>query len=182
MTTATAVVMLLQLLKLLVMWAWPKLKGPLLDAATKVCGLSKNHQWRSESWCWNEKVKEAVQDKHAWFKVYNTLKKEGNPDSKIRGANIEAHLGPVRPRLAPCWPHEPCYQGRRQRLLTLTPSTWQSMLSAWQTLRQRERNSQQYLQMAMVFSESPNRWATEIKTSLVRIVWAHWLGKIKAWH
>ena len=23
-----------------------------------------------------------------------------------------AHLGPVGPRLAPCWPHEPCYQGR----------------------------------------------------------------------
>ena len=22
-----------------------------------------------------------------------------------------AHLGPVGPRLAPCWPHEPCYQG-----------------------------------------------------------------------
>ena len=22
-----------------------------------------------------------------------------------------AHLGPVSPRCAPCWPHEPCYQG-----------------------------------------------------------------------
>ena len=22
-----------------------------------------------------------------------------------------AHLGPVSPRWAPCWPHEPCYQG-----------------------------------------------------------------------
>ena len=22
-----------------------------------------------------------------------------------------AHLGPVGPRCAPCWPHEPCYQG-----------------------------------------------------------------------
>ena len=22
-----------------------------------------------------------------------------------------AHLGPTRPRLAPCWPHEPCYLG-----------------------------------------------------------------------
>ena len=22
-----------------------------------------------------------------------------------------AHLGPVCPRWAPCWPHEPCYQG-----------------------------------------------------------------------
>ena len=24
----------------------------------------------------------------------------------------EAHLGPVGPRWAPCWPHDPCYQGR----------------------------------------------------------------------
>ena len=23
-----------------------------------------------------------------------------------------AHLGPVGPSWAPCWPHEPCYQGR----------------------------------------------------------------------
>ena len=30
--------------------AWSKLKGPLLDAVTEVCGLSKNHQWRPETW------------------------------------------------------------------------------------------------------------------------------------
>ena len=29
------------------------------------------------------------------------------PDSKVH----RAHLGPVGPRWAPCWPHEPCYQG-----------------------------------------------------------------------
>ena len=29
------------------------------------------------------------------------------PDSKVHGAN----MGPVGPRWAPCWPHEPCYQG-----------------------------------------------------------------------
>ena len=28
------------------------------------------------------------------------------PDSKVHGA----HLGPVGPRWAPCWTHEPCYQ------------------------------------------------------------------------
>ena len=28
------------------------------------------------------------------------------PDSKVHGAN----MGPVGPRWAPCWPHEPCYQ------------------------------------------------------------------------
>ena len=29
--------------------AWSKLKGPLLDAATEVCGLSKNYQWKSKN-------------------------------------------------------------------------------------------------------------------------------------
>ena len=28
-----------------------------------------------------------------------------------------AHLGPVGPRWAPCWPHEPCYQGSMPLLL-----------------------------------------------------------------
>ena len=37
----------------------------------------------------------------------NTMKLWKNPDSKVHGA----HLGPVSPRWAPCWPHEPCYQG-----------------------------------------------------------------------
>ena len=33
-----------------------KLKGPLLDAATEVCGLFENQQWKPETWCWNEEV------------------------------------------------------------------------------------------------------------------------------
>ena len=33
------------------------------------------------------------------------------PESKVHGADNEAHLGPDGPRWAPCWPHEPCYQG-----------------------------------------------------------------------
>ena len=32
------------------------------------------------------------------------------PDSKVHGANMGHHLGPVGPRWAPWWPHEPCYQ------------------------------------------------------------------------
>ena len=30
-----------------------------------------------------------------------------SPDSKVHGANMV----PTGPRWAPCWPHEPCYQG-----------------------------------------------------------------------
>ena len=29
-----------------------------------------------------------------------------------------AHLGPVGPRWAPCWPHEPCYQGSYTRVMS----------------------------------------------------------------
>ena len=34
------------------------------------------------------------------------------PDSKVHGATCHmGPLGPVGHRWAPCWPHEPCYQG-----------------------------------------------------------------------
>ena len=38
---------------------WSRLKGPLLDVATEVCGLSKNRRWKPETWWWNEEVGEA---------------------------------------------------------------------------------------------------------------------------
>ena len=34
-----------------------------------------------------------------------------SPDNKVHGASM-GPLGPIGPRQAPCWPHEPCYQGR----------------------------------------------------------------------
>ena len=34
----------------------------------------------------------------------------GVPNSKVNGAQHGAHLGPVGPKWAPCWPHEACYQ------------------------------------------------------------------------
>ena len=45
--------------------ALSKLKGPLLDAATEVCCLSKNHQWNPETWWWNEEVDKAIREKRA---------------------------------------------------------------------------------------------------------------------
>ena len=38
------------------------------------------------------------------------LQSVNNPDTKFMGQH-GAHLGPVGPRWAPCWPHGPCYQG-----------------------------------------------------------------------
>ena len=53
--------------------AWSKLKDPLLCAATAVCGLSKNHQWRPETWWWNDRVEDAVKEKRIRYKAYNAL-------------------------------------------------------------------------------------------------------------
>ena len=71
---------------------WSRLKGPMLDAATEVCGLSKNHKWRAETWWWNENVDKAIQEKRAWFKTYNALIKEGKNEEakKAKAAYIVA--------------------------------------------------------------------------------------------
>lgn len=60
--------------------AWSRLKDPLLEAATEVCGLSKNHQWRPVTWWWDEQVDEAVKEKRRRFKAYNILRREGKTD------------------------------------------------------------------------------------------------------
>ena len=61
---------------------WSKLKYPVPNAATEVCGLSKNHQWRLETWWWNERVDEAIQEKCAWFKAYKNLKEGKMAEAK----------------------------------------------------------------------------------------------------
>ena len=50
-----------------------------------------------------------------------------DPDNNFHGT----HVGPVGPRWAPCWPHEPCYQGRFQESINskrnfqkLWPALW----------------------------------------------------------
>ena len=50
---------------------------------------------------------------------------------------------------------------KRQSRPTLMPSAWQSMLSGWQSLRQRKRNLLKYPEGVMVFSALPNRWTTK---------------------
>ena len=54
---------------------WCKLKITLRDAASEVCGLSKNHQWKWETWWWDDKVNEAIKTKHAHFRSYKVLVK-----------------------------------------------------------------------------------------------------------
>ena len=56
---------------------WCKLKTTLRDAASEVCGLSKNHQWKRETWWWDDKVDEAIKTKRARFRSYKALVKAG---------------------------------------------------------------------------------------------------------
>ena len=54
---------------------WDHLKSTLNSAAEEVCGYSKNHQWKRETWWWDMKVDEAVKEKRRCFKVWSRLKK-----------------------------------------------------------------------------------------------------------
>ena len=54
---------------------WCKLKTTLLDAASEVCGLSKYHQWKRETWWLDDKVDEAIKTKCACFRACKALVK-----------------------------------------------------------------------------------------------------------
>ena len=56
---------------------WSKLKAPLLETVSKVFGLSKKHQWKRETWWWDDKVEEAVKKKRECFKRHIALAKAG---------------------------------------------------------------------------------------------------------
>ena len=55
---------------------WSHLKSGLNSAAEEVCGYTKNHQWRKETWWWNSRVDGAVKEKRRCYKVYTKLKRQ----------------------------------------------------------------------------------------------------------
>ena len=55
---------------------WGNLKDNLNSAAEEVCGYSKNHQWRKETWFWNDTVSEAVGEKRKCYKVMKSFEKQ----------------------------------------------------------------------------------------------------------
>ena len=55
--------------------AWSRLKDPILETAKEVCGLSKKHQWKPETWWWDERVEDAIAEKQALYKTYKALAK-----------------------------------------------------------------------------------------------------------
>ena len=58
--------------------SWSKLKTSLLEATKETCGLSSPHQWRPETWWWNDKVDAAIKSKRALYKTYKSLRKQGD--------------------------------------------------------------------------------------------------------
>ena len=42
---------------------WKMLRDSLHEAAVQVCGVSKKHHWRKETWWWDEQVESAVKEK-----------------------------------------------------------------------------------------------------------------------
>ena len=60
---------------------------------------------------------------------------------------------PTVPLRGDAWRQRP----KGQNMPTLMPSEWQSVLSVWQSLKQREMNSSQYRLMMTVYSVLPNR-------------------------
>ena len=70
---------------------WARLKGPLLEAASEVCGTTKNHQWRPETWWWDERVRETVDEKRLRFMTFNSLKNKGLANSTEGKAAHQAY-------------------------------------------------------------------------------------------
>ena len=51
---------------------WKLLRESLHEAAVQVCGVSKKHHWRKETWWWNDQVESAVKEKRKLYKVWKT--------------------------------------------------------------------------------------------------------------
>lgn len=51
---------------------WSTLKVSLLQVTEQVCGLSSKHQWRKQTWWWNDSVETAVQEKRRCFKAWKS--------------------------------------------------------------------------------------------------------------
>ena len=57
------------------MWAiWNDIKTGLLKTTEEVCGTTRPHHWRHETWWWNEHVGEVTAAKRQAFKAWKTGK------------------------------------------------------------------------------------------------------------
>ena len=51
---------------------WNNLKTGLLKTTEEVCGTTRPHRWRRETWWWNEHVGEVITAKRQAFKAWKT--------------------------------------------------------------------------------------------------------------
>ena len=57
---------------------WNNLKTGLLKTTEEVCGTTRPHRWRRETWRWNEHVGEVITAKRQAFKAWKTVKALGH--------------------------------------------------------------------------------------------------------
>ena len=65
--------------------SWQCFKRALNTSAEAVCGMSKNHNWRKETWWWNDEVDAAIKEKR---KAWNEWKKGGCRETYNRAKAI----------------------------------------------------------------------------------------------
>ena len=62
---------------------WSKLKPTLLETTSVVCRSSSKHQWRPETWWWDDRVEDAINEKRSRYKTYKKLRKQGRTPETI---------------------------------------------------------------------------------------------------
>ena len=71
---------------------WNNIKTGLLKTTKEVCGTTRPHRWRRESWWWNEHVVKAIAAKQKAFKAWKTGKgTRASYDAAKRNARHSVH-------------------------------------------------------------------------------------------
>ena len=48
-----------------------------------VSGSSSKHQWRPETWWWDDRVEDAINEKRSRYRTYKKLRKQGHTSETI---------------------------------------------------------------------------------------------------
>ena len=71
---------------------WNNIKTGLLKTTDEVCGTTRPHRWRRETWWWNEHVEKAIAAKRKAFKAWKTGKgTRASYDAAKRNARHAVH-------------------------------------------------------------------------------------------
>ena len=71
---------------------WNNIKTGLLKTTEDVCGITRSHRWRRETWWWNEHVEKAIAAKRKAFKAWKAGKgTRASYDAAKRNARYAVH-------------------------------------------------------------------------------------------